>query len=70
MGQFQLLLLSLEQNIPGCTVLLLSLSRLTSNPFQLKAQRNIGMLRVKKGETAVQKILFLFSEEVYSLVVL
>lgn len=60
MGQFQLLLLSLEQNIPGCTVLLSSLSRLTSNPFQLKALRNIGMLHVKKGETAVQKILFFF----------
>lgn len=41
MGQFQLLLLSFEQNIPGCTVLLLSLSRLTS--FQLKALRNVGI---------------------------
>lgn len=60
MGQFQLLLPSVEQNIPGCTVLLLSLSRLTSTPFQLKALRNIGMLYVKKRETAVQKILFFF----------
>lgn len=43
MRQFQLLLLSFEQNIPGCTVLLLSLPRLTSRPFQLKALKNVGM---------------------------
>lgn len=67
--QLQLLLLSFEHNIPGCTVLLLSRSRLTSNLFQLKPLRIIGMLCVKKRETAVQKIPF-FSEEVYSLVVL
>lgn len=43
MRQFQLLLLSFEQNIPGCTVLLLSLPRLTSRPFQLKALKNVRM---------------------------
>lgn len=43
MGQLQLLLLSFEQNIPGCTVLLLSLPRLTASPFQLKNLRNAGM---------------------------
>lgn len=54
MGWFQLLLLSLEQNTPRCTVLLFCLSSLMPpGPFNVKPLRNVGyeMLCMKRNSS-------------------